>query len=126
MYFYRNTNVMGKFENKKTKSKTMKKIIGFVIVIAIIVAGIYLFNYLTLVQPVSKIIDSDNRNKGIEFDLHYQSYINPGILIFNLKNVESDKAAADVFRVLLQTTSALKEKEFKTIELAFKGKSNSF
>lgn len=101
----------------------MKKLVWIVIILAIVSGGIYLFNYLTLYQPVMKTIDSDNRNSGIEIDLHYKSYIIPNVLVFNLKNVSNDKAVADVFRVLLQTTSALKEKDFETIELAFKGAS---
>lgn len=99
----------------------MKKIIWIVIAFAILIGGIYLFNYLTLTQPVLKKIYSDNRNSGIEIDLHHKNYIIPNVLVFNLKNVSNDKAIADVFRVLLQTTSALKEKDFETIQLAFKG-----
>ena len=101
----------------------MKKIIWTVIAFAILIGGIYLFNYLSLNQPVLTKINSDNRNSGIEIDLHYKNYIIPNVLIFNLKNVSNDKAVADVFRVLLQTTAALEEKEFETIELAFRGKS---
>jgi hypothetical protein len=101
----------------------MKKVVWIVIILAIVSGGIYLFNYITLTQPVLKTLDSDNRNSGIEIDLHYKNYIIPNVLVFNLKNVSNDKAAADVFRVLLQTTSVLKEKDFETIELAFKGTS---
>ncbi len=101
----------------------MKKIIWIIIAFAFLTGGIYLFNYLTLIQPVQERIDSDNRNSGIEIDLHYRNYIIPNVLVFNLKNVSNDKAAADVFRVLLQTTSALNEKDFESIELAFKGTS---
>lgn len=99
----------------------MKNIIWTVIAFAILVGGIYLFNYLTLTQPVLTKIDFDSRNSGIEVDLHYKNYINPKVLVFNLKNVSNDKAVADVFRVLLQTTSELKEKDFETVELAFQG-----
>jgi len=101
----------------------MKKIVWIVIALVVLIGGVYLFNYLTLTQPVLKTIDSDSRNSGIGIDLHYKNYIIPNVLVFNLKNVSNDKAVADVFRVLLQTTSALKEKNFETIELAFKGTS---
>lgn len=102
----------------------MKKIVFWtVIIVSVVISGVYLLSYLTLQQPVMKILDSDNRNSGIEIDLHYKSYVNPKTLVFNLKNVSNDKAAADVFRVLLQTSSALKDIDFETIELAFKGTS---
>ena len=65
----------------------MKNIIWTVIAFAILVGGIYLFNYLTLTQHVLTKIDFDSRNSGIEVDLHYKNYINPKVLVFNLKNV---------------------------------------
>lgn len=115
--------VMGKFKEPHTqfKNENMKKIIWIVIAFAILIGGFYLFNYLTLKQPVLTKIDSDSRNFGIEVDLHYKNYVIPNVLVFNLKNVSNDKAVADVFRVLLQATSELKEKDFETVELAFKG-----
>lgn len=100
----------------------MKKII-LALVFVVIIGGIYLFNYLTLIQPVLKTVDSDDRNTGIEFELHYKSYVIPNVLVFDLKDVAEDKAVADVFRVLLETSSVLKEKDFEFIELAFKGTS---
>lgn len=99
----------------------MKKLIWIVIAFAVLVGGVYLFNYLSLTKPVLKKMNFDHRNSGIEVDLHYKNYVMPNVLVFNLKDVSGDKAAADVFRVLLQTTAVFKEKDFDTIELAFKG-----
>ena len=101
----------------------MKKIIWIIVAIVIGIGVVFSFNYFTLNQPVLKTIDSDSRNDGIEIGLHYKNYISTNVLIFNLKDISDDKAAADVFRMLLQTASALKEKEFETIELAFRGTS---
>lgn len=101
----------------------MKKIIWIVVAIVIVIGGIYLFNYLTLIQPVLKSINSDTRNTGIEIELHYKNYVITDDVVFNLKKVSGDKSVTDVFRVLLQTTTALKDKEFKTVELAYKGNS---
>jgi len=101
----------------------MKKIVWIIIGIAIIAGGIFGFNHFTLNQPVSKTISSDGRNSGIQLNLHYKNYVSLNVLVFNLKDISEDKAAADVFRVLLQAASALKENEFETVELAFRGKS---
>jgi len=101
----------------------MKKLFLAIASIALIVLGIYLFNYFTLNQPVSDEITKDVRNEGIAVDIHYKNYVSTGTLIFNLKKIEGEKAVADVFRVLLQTSSVLKNKKYDTIELAFKGES---
>lgn len=99
----------------------MKKLIWTIAILALVVGGIYSFNYLTLIQPTVLKTDFDSRNEGIKFDLHYKYFILTSTLVFDLKDVSSNKAIADVFRVFLQTTSALKEKEFTTIELSYKG-----
>ena len=62
------------------------------------------------------------RNDGIKFDVHFKNYILPNIVIFDLKKVSSDKAVADIFRVFLQTSSALKDSKFDKIILSFQGK----
>lgn len=99
----------------------MKKIflpIGIILIIAI---GIYAFNYFTLINPIANKINEDSRNDKIIIDVHYKFYILTNTLEFNLKNVPSDKAAADVFRVFLQTTSVLKDKKFDKVELKYNG-----
>lgn len=101
----------------------MKKLFLAIVSITLIILGIYLFNYITLIQPVSAEITKDLRNEGIAVDIHYKNYISTSTLIFNLKKIEGEKAVADVFRVLLQTSSALKNKKFDNIELAFEGES---
>jgi hypothetical protein len=99
----------------------MKKIFWILGAIIIIVIGVYIFNYVTLIQPTTSKISNDNRNEGISVDVHYKFYIFFNILEYNLKNVPANKAAMDVFRVFLQTSSALKDKKFKKVELSFKG-----
>ncbi len=100
----------------------MKSIKKAIIIVILIGLGIYGFNYLNLKMPSSKITNADERNSGISYDVHYDYHIMPSVLIYNLKKISVDKAAADVFRVFLQTSSALKEKKFDRVELAYKGK----
>lgn len=90
-------------------------------IIIIIVIGVYIFNYVTLTLPTDSKINEDNRNEGISIDVHYKYYVLFNTLEYNLKNVPTDKAAADVFRVFLQTASTLKDKKFKKVELSYKG-----
>lgn len=99
----------------------MKKILWIFGVILILAIGVFIFNYVTLIQPVMNKINSDNRNEGISVSVHYKYYVLFNILEYNLKNVPANKAPMDVFRVFLQTSSALKDKKFKNVELSFKG-----
>jgi hypothetical protein len=86
------------------------------------VVGIYFFNYATLTKPVFNSISSDDRNQGIDFSVHYRNFISTNTLVFDLKKVPTDKTIADVFRVLLQTSAALKDRKFETVELSFQRK----
>ena len=99
----------------------MKKLFWTIGSIVIITIGVYIFNFVTLIQPTMSIVNEDSRNDGISLDVHYKFYVIPNVLEINLKNVPSDKAPADIFRVFLQTSSALKDKNFDKVELKFKG-----
>jgi hypothetical protein len=99
----------------------MRKIFLTLGTIVVIIVGFYLFNYATIVLPTSSKLNIDSRNEGIIVDVHYKNYFLFNTLVFNLKTIPIDKAPADVFRVLLQTSAALKDKKFNNIELEFKG-----
>ena len=101
----------------------MKKIIWTLASLIVAVFGVYFFNYFTLTKPVLEDISKDVRNNGIEIGLHFKNYISTKTLVFDLKKIPADKAIADVFRVLLQTSSVLKDKNFENVELSYNGKS---
>ena len=52
---------------------------------------------------------------------HYGGYINPDVLVYDLRDVPGDKSRLDVMRVVLQYADRLKEQEFETVELAYRG-----
>jgi len=100
----------------------MKKAIFIIVIVLCILLGIYGFNYFILTSPINQQVTSDIRNNGIDVDLHYEYYVNPNKLIFNIKNISGEKSKADIFRVLLQSAQSLKQLNFDTVKLAFKGK----
>lgn len=89
--------------------------------IAVIIA-IFSVNYIMLQKPLSDVIKSDSRNEGINLSTHYAYYLYPSELVIDVKDVESDKSAADVFRVLLQYAEKLEKTTFSRVILASKGK----
>lgn len=100
----------------------MKKLIIGIAVLVIVAGGIWLFNYISLTKPVLAKISTDARNEGISFDVHYKNYVYVNTLVFDLKDISSDKAAVDIFRIFLQTASTLKDEDFEIINLSYKGK----
>lgn len=99
----------------------IKKLILLPLVIIVISALVVSANYLTVGAPLSETLETDPRNKGIEVSAHYYNYIFPSTLVFDLKSISDNNSAADVFRVLLQFSSKIKNKDFETVQLAFRG-----
>ena len=99
--------------------KTFKLLIAGIL---FMVVGIFAVNYFTIESTSKLNTDTDIRNNGISYSIHYKYYIVPSTLVFDLKEVPLDKAPVDVFRVFLQSSEALKDKTFKYVEISYKGK----
>lgn len=87
-----------------------------------VIAGIALWNYLSVHRPASQAISSDPRNKGISVFVHYKQFVNPDVLVFDLREVSPTNSATDVTRTLLQTASSLKSNKVESVILSYKGK----
>lgn len=79
-------------------------------------------NYLTLQHPLRHVLRGDPRNRGISARAHYDRYLLPSTLVLDLRSVSGANSQADVFRVLLQYAESQKEREFKRVLLAHRGK----
>lgn len=74
------------------------------------------WNYLTVLRPVSVA----NGNHRIQASVHYQHYLNPSVLCFNLKETQGS-SMMDVFLVLLQSAKSLNSHKFAKVELQYRG-----
>jgi hypothetical protein len=99
----------------------MKKVVSIILLFLVLGGGILLTNYLLLTKPVNTKMATDPRNKGIDLDAHYRYYLMPSVLVLNLTGISGDHSQLDVFRTVLQSTEALKDKSFDEVILAFKG-----
>ena len=104
----------------KGNNSMFRKLIFTTVLIITFVAS---WNYFSLQRNISEIIKSDSRNDGISVFVHYEWFINPNVLVFDLRNVTSSKRPVDVSRVLLQSSEKLKENSYNHVILSFEGKS---
>lgn len=102
-------------------NKSKRAIFSSLFVFFAMTLAVYLYNYFTLQQPLSEVMNSDHRNYGINLDVHFSYYVQSSILVINMKNISSDNSQADVFRVVLQYSKKLKEHDFDWIEFASRG-----
>lgn len=99
----------------------MKKLF-WVILLITLGGGLFAFNYFSVGKPLAEVLKSESRNTGININAHYKWYCQPSILVIDIDKVSGDKSAADVFRVILQYASKVKDKTFESIFLTSKGK----
>lgn len=85
------------------------------------VAAAASWNYFSAQRPLSSALASDPRNGGLSEFAHYQWYVNPNVLVFDLRGVSETNSELDVLRSLLQYTQAVKSRNFSKVVLAYKG-----
>ena len=67
------------------------------------------------------VVEADIRNSGIDVSTYFRDSFNQSTLVFNLTGVSASKSRLDVFRVLLDFSKALEEKQFEQVILASNG-----
>ncbi len=91
---------------------------GMVIAVTLIIAGA---NYFQLQRPMGLVCDEDPRNEGIKVFVHYRYFVDPTVVVYDLRAVSEKSSPMDVTRVLLQFAVRQKEKSVTAVELAYKG-----
>ncbi|PRQ06568.1 hypothetical protein [Enhygromyxa salina] len=103
------------------KRRVLRTGIGVSILLLLLIGGVFAWNQVFLQGPMRDVITGDSRNAGIEVQVHLGHYLNPDVLVYDLREVGPDKAPIDVFRVFLQYADAMQGERFETVELAFRG-----
>lgn len=80
-----------------------------------------IWNYVALQRDAWAVLKGDPRNAGIELFAHYQWFVNPSTVVFDLRHVPGDKSALDVSRTLLQFAERKKGDRVELVILAYKG-----
>lgn len=91
------------------------------LLLVLIPLSVYGWNYLTLQRKMTEVLDKDPRNKGVEISVHYKTYVNPSVLVYDLRGISGTNSRLDVTRVLLQFAEQVKDRKFERVELAFRG-----
>ncbi len=107
--------------NGEPPKKRIKWLLVTPLGVILILGAIYSFNYIGLQTSMNEVLKDDPRNRGVDVNVHYQSYVNMSVLVYDLRALSDTNSKADVFRAFLQFASKMKEKKFEKVELAFRG-----
>ena len=86
-----------------------------------VLAGVYALNYIELQRPMNEVLEGDSRNAGVQVTVHYGTYVNPSVLVYDLRALSGTNSKIDVFRSFVQFAEKMKDKRFDRIELCFRG-----
>lgn len=81
----------------------------------------YSANLLLLQEPVNDIIRENAAFRGMEVSAHYQYWVVPGVVVYDLKELSFRQTPIDVHTAFLEFAKKLKEKRYSRVELSYKG-----
>jgi hypothetical protein len=81
----------------------------------------YSANLFLLQEPVNDILKENAAFNGMEVSAHYQYYVIPGIVVYDLEGLSMRQTPLDVQTALLEFAKKVKEKRYERVDLAYRG-----
>ena len=81
----------------------------------------YSANLFLLQEPVNDILKENAAFQGMEVSAHYQYYVVPGVVVYDLKGLSFRQTPIDVHTAFLEFAKKLKEKRYSRVEISYKG-----
>lgn len=81
----------------------------------------YSANLLLLQEPVNDILKENSALRGMKVSAHYQYYVIPGVVVYDLEELSIKQTPIDVHTAFLEFAKKLKEKRYSRVELSHKG-----
>jgi len=82
----------------------------------------YSANYFLLQEPVNDILKESSAFQGMQVSAHYQYYVVPGVVVYDLEGLSARQTPLDVQTALLEFAKKVKEKRYSRVDLAYRGK----
>ncbi len=81
----------------------------------------YSANLFLLQEPVNDILKENAAFNGMKVSAHYQYYIIPGVVVYDLEGLTVSQTPLDVQTALLEFAKKVKEKRYSRVDLAYRG-----
>jgi hypothetical protein len=81
----------------------------------------YSANFFLLQEPVNDILHENAAFRGMEVSAHYQYYVVPGVIVYDLKGLSFRQTPIDVHTAFLEFAKKVKEKRYSRVDLSYKG-----
>jgi hypothetical protein len=81
----------------------------------------YSANLILLQEPVNDVLRENAAFRGMEVSAHYEYYVIPGVVVYDLKGLSFRQTPIDVHTAFLEFAKKLKEKRYSRVDLSYKG-----
>lgn len=81
----------------------------------------YSANVLLLQQPVNDILRENSALRGMKVSAHYQYWVIPGVVVYDLEELSFRQTPIDVHTAFLEFAKKLKAKRYSRVDLSYKG-----
>ncbi len=81
----------------------------------------YSANALLLQQPVNEVLHENAALRGMEVSAHYQYYMVPGVVVYDLRTIGIRQTPIDVHTAFLEFAKKVKDNRYKRVELSYRG-----
>lgn len=81
----------------------------------------YSANLLLLQEPVNQVLRENNAFNGMKVSAHYEYYVVPGVVVYDLRQISLRQTPMDVHTALLEFAKKVRDKRYSRVELSYKG-----
>ena len=81
----------------------------------------YSANLFLLQEPVNDILRENAAFRGMSVSAHYEYYVIPGVVVYDLEGLSFRQTPIDVHTAFLEFAKKLKEKRYSRVDLSYKG-----
>lgn len=82
----------------------------------------YFANYVLLQRPMNQILADNASFAGMKVSTHYEYWVVPGVLVYDLKELDAELDPLHVHAALLQFAHNMRQRKYERVELKFRGK----
>jgi hypothetical protein len=91
------------------------------LVLLVLPVLVFLLNFGLFQDPVNKVIQRDDRNRGQVVRAHWRWWVDPTVLVYDLRDAPGDATGVDVLRAFLHFAYKQKGRQFVRVDLAWRG-----
>jgi hypothetical protein len=81
----------------------------------------YSANLFLLQEPMNQILHDNSAFSGMEVSAHYEYWIVPGVVVYDLRQLSFRQTPIDVHTALLEFAKRLRQRRYQRIELSYRG-----